>query len=31
MLEINGRGPARDTLARARQARQRMEQLMVDG
>jgi sugar phosphate isomerase/epimerase len=31
MLEITGHGPARDTLARARQARQRMERLMADG
>ena len=31
MLEINGRGPTRDTLARAKQARQRMERLMANG
>ncbi len=29
MLEINGRGPTRNTLVRARQARQRMERLML--
>ena len=30
ILEITGRGPTRDTLARARQARQRMERMMAD-
>jgi len=29
MLEIGGRGPARETLARARQARQKMERLLA--
>jgi sugar phosphate isomerase/epimerase len=31
MLEIEGRGPAKDTLVRARRARERMERLMADG
>jgi sugar phosphate isomerase/epimerase len=31
MLEIEGRGPAKDTLAKARRARERMERLMADG
>ena len=29
MLEIGGRGPAKETLARARQARQKMERLLA--
>jgi sugar phosphate isomerase/epimerase len=31
VLEIEGRGPSRDVLKKARRARERMERLMADG